>query len=83
MLHFCKHIFVFDLFALFYELFIAAARTLLGGSGEENLDLRVGQNNGTDIASVHDAVVFGGDILLETEKELADCGHRRDFRGRH
>ena len=41
-----------------YKLLISAVSALLGGSGHKYFDLRIGQNDRSDIPAIHYDIVF-------------------------
>ena len=56
----------------------AAAGTLYRVSIEKNFDLRIRENDGTDIAPLHDHVVFLADGALLLNQRPADGPKRSD-----
>ena len=63
------------LYTLGAKLVVTALRPYLRRGGEEDLHLRAGKNDRSDVAPVHDDVVFSGNTALDTQQRRPDLRH--------
>ena len=74
---------VVHLLPLLLQLKGAPAGALLRARGQEDLDLRVGQDDGADVPPVHQDIVLAGDLSLGLGQEIPHPLMGRDLAGCH
>ena len=80
--HVLENILVDNIHAFFLQLDIAAARSALGRSVKEDLQLRVGEHYGADISAVHNHVLGMSHVTLGIQQKSPNLGNRGNS-GRH
>ena len=73
-----EHILIDGVLTLGNQFVVAASGTYLGRGGEEELELGIGENDSSDVATVHDDTFVATHLLLLGNKEMAHFGYRRD-----
>src|SRR6516225_2885438 len=82
LIYFVENLGERECLTLFLVFLPAAFGARFRRSVQENLQLRVGENDGADIASLHDHAATGAGALLLGDKNAAHLGNRSELRSR-